>query len=261
MTQQPNQTLQAPDADAASREEALTDLFVTLADTLVAEFDVVELLDRLVDTCLGLFKVTAAAVLVLDTKNALRLVASSNKRAEELEIFQIQVDEGPCLDCARSLTPVLVPDLSADRDRWPHFSAAADIVGFKAVHAVPLRLRSQGIGGFGLFHSTPTQMSSGDVHAVQALADVATIGILQQQHAQQAVSLSDQLQGALNSRIAVEQAKGVIAESGNVEMDVAFDQLRRYSRDNNLKISRVAQAIATRELSPVTIIRHAQDRR
>ena len=250
----PSQLTSAQGAQAASREETLSNLFVALADTLVADFDVVELLERLVGTCLELFSVSAAGVLIFDAKRELRLVAASSERAEHLEVFQIQVDQGPCLDCARNRTPTSVTDLRTAKDRWPRFYPAAEIVGFQAVHAVPLRLRHEALGALGLFHSTPTALPDRDLHTVQALADVATIGILQQQHAQQAAIVTQQLQGALDSRVAIEQAKGVLAESGNITIDVAFDRLRRYARNHNLKLSQLAQAVTRREIRPSEIL-------
>jgi transcriptional regulator with GAF, ATPase, and Fis domain len=260
MSQPSQQSVPTTDGPTASREEKLADLFVTLADTLVADFDVVELLDRLVTACVELFDVSGAGVLLLDSNRRLRLVASSNERAEHLEIFQVQADEGPCLDCARSRTAVTVPDLEAERHRWPRFAAAADIVGFHAVHAVPLRLRAEAVGALGLFHGTPTDLPPRDLHTVQAIADVATIGILQQQHAHQASIMTDQLQGALDSRVAIEQAKGILAESSNITMDVAFQHLRRYARDHNLKLSAVAQTVVSRKLSAAVLLAAIQGR-
>jgi transcriptional regulator with GAF, ATPase, and Fis domain len=263
MTKQPTPTavegVQSGSREEASREKTLSELFVALADTLVADFDVVELLDRLVSTCIELFDVSAAGVLIFDKKGQLRLMASSNDRAEHLEVFQLQADEGPCLDCARGRTPISVSDLNTAKDRWPRFFEAARVVGFRAVHAVPLRLRSEGLGGFGLFHNSPTELSNRDLHAVQALADVATIGLLQQQHAHQAEIVTDQLQHALDSRVAVEQAKGILAESRNVTVDVAFEWLRRYARNHNLKLTQIARAISTREIRPDEIFRTAND--
>jgi GAF domain-containing protein len=251
-----NQPPTVPESEtwAASREQTLADLFVALADTLVADFDVVELLDRLVTTCVGLFDIAAAGVLLFDAKRRLQLMAASNERAEHLEVFQIQADQGPCLDCARSRKPVSISDLWLVRERWPRFQPAADIVGFRAVHAVPLRLRQEGLGTLGLFHTAPTELSTSRLHTAQALADVATIGILQQQHARHASLLTEQLQGALDSRVAIEQAKGILAENSGVSMDVAFDQLRRYARDHNLKLSDVALQVAARQLAPATVV-------
>ena len=250
-----NQPPSVPVAEvqAVPREQTLADLFVALADTLVDDFDVVELLDRLVASCVGLFDVAAAGVLLFDAKRHLQLMAASNDRAEHLEVFQIQADQGPCLDCARSRKPVSVVDVRSVSDRWPRFFPAAEIVGFRAVHAVPLRLRQEGLGALGLFHTAPTELSDSRLHTAQALADVATIGILQQQHARHASILTEQLQGALDSRVAIEQAKGILAENSRESMDVAFDQLRHYARDHNLKLSDVALQVVARQLAPATI--------
>jgi GAF domain-containing protein len=255
MSQQPQpETETTVVVRGGAREPALADLFVALADTLVDDFDVVELLDRLVHSCVELFDVTASGLLLLDGQHRLQLVASTSERAEELEVFQVQADEGPCLDCARTTTPVAVPDLQAERDRWPRFSSTAANLGFRAVHAVPLRLRSEALGALNLFHTEPTALPEADLHVVQALADVATIGILQQRHLSESSVVADQLQTALASRVAIEQAKGIIAESGDINMTMAFAQLRRYSRDRNLRLSDVASAIANRELAAATII-------
>jgi GAF domain-containing protein len=244
--------------DFGNRETILSDLFVALADTLVDDFDVAELLDRLVQTCVEVLDVAAAGVLLLDGRQRLNLVASTSHSVEELEVFQVQADEGPCLDCARTRRPLEVPDLDVGGSRWPRFSATARALGFRAVNALPLRLRSQAIGGLNLFHSEPMVMPARDVHVAQALADVATIGILQQQHVQQAAILTDQLEGALTSRIVIEQAKGILAQSGNVTMSVAFAQLRQYARDHNLKLSAVAQGTVDRDIAPATIVQGRQ---
>jgi transcriptional regulator with GAF, ATPase, and Fis domain len=244
----------SPEDEAGSREEILSDLFVALADTLGADYDAAEVFDRLVNACVEIFDVDSAAVLLLDPKGRLRLVASSDERAEQLELFQVQVEEGPCLDSARDRALVTSSDLKAEQDRWPRFAAAADIVGLRAVHAVPLRLRADGIGTLGLFYRTSRDLAKPEAHIAQALADVATIGFLQQQQVHQTSVTNQQLQGALDSRVSIEQAKGIIAEFGDIAMDVAFKLLRRYCRDNNLKLSQVARAIAERELPPATIV-------
>jgi transcriptional regulator with GAF, ATPase, and Fis domain len=245
----------APGDEAGSREEILSDLFVALADTLGADYDAAEVFDRLVNACVEIFDVDSAAVLLLDSKGRLRLVASSDERAEQLELFQVQVEEGPCLDSARDRALVTSSDLKAEQHRWPRFAAAADVVGLRAVHAVPLRLRTDGIGTLGLFYRTPQDLSKPNAHIAQALADVATIGFLQQQQqVHQTSVVNEQLQGALDSRVSIEQAKGILAEFGDIAMDVAFRLLRRYCRDNNLKLSQVARAIAERELPPAAIV-------
>ena len=240
-------SMQKPDAGSMqgsrSREEALAATFVMLADTLVDDYDVVELLDTLVRSCVEILGVTAAGLLLNDQKGNLAVVASSSEETRLLEICQLQSDEGPCLDCVRSGASVSSGDLGKDRARWPAFVAAALDAGFQSVFAVPMRLRDQTIGGLNLFSAAPVLASKADQGLAQALADVATIGILQQRSAHRSSLLAEQLQHALNSRIMVEQAKGVLAERHAVSMDVAFDALRRHARNNNLKLVEVARSV------------------
>jgi len=229
----------------SSREQALADAFVRLADTMVDDYDVVDLLDQLVHACVNVLGVSAAGLLLDDQKGNLALVASSSNETRLLELFQLQNNEGPCLDCVRTGTAVTSGDLDHDRERWPLFVPAAAMAGFRSVAAVPLRLRDQIIGGLNLFMDTPREVPPGDRQLAQALADVATIGILQQRSLHRSHVLSEQLQNALTSRIAIEQAKGVLSERGELTMDAAFDVLRRYARDHNLKVTEVANAVVT----------------
>ncbi|MCW2573275.1 MAG: hypothetical protein QOF18_1980 [Frankiaceae bacterium] len=244
--------IERPDPPLAerTREQVLAETFVGLADTLVDDYDVVELLDRLVGATVRLLGVTAAGLLLSDQKGNLAVVASSSEETHTLEMFQLQTDEGPCLDCVRTARPVTSIDLEADAERWPRFVPAALAAGFRSVVAVPLRLRDQTIGGLNLFHARSEPLTEGDQRLAQALADVATIGILQQRTAHRSSMLAEQLQHALNSRIAIEQAKGVLAERKSVNMDAAFDTLRSYSRNNNLKLSDVALAVVRGEIDP-----------
>lgn len=237
-------------AMSTTRERALAETFVTLADTLVDDYDVVDLLDRLVGACISLFGVTAAGLLLSDQRGHLSVVASSNEESRLLEVFQIQADQGPCLDCVRASASVTSGDLEADRARWPEFVPAAVGAGFRSVVAVPLRLRDETIGGLNLFDSRPALMSDEDRQLAQALADVATIGILHQRLLHRSSMLAEQLQQALNSRIIIEQAKGVVAERGGVGMDVAFETLRSYARSRNLKLSEVALDVVRGDIDP-----------
>jgi GAF domain-containing protein len=235
------------------RENLLADTFVTLADTLVDDYDVVELLDRLVNACVSLLGVTAAGLLLKDQKGNLAVVASSSEESRLLEIFQLQNDEGPCLDCIRTKNTAGSNDLEADREKWPLFVPAALEAGFRSVAALPLRLRDQTIGGLNLFHGGVHPLAADELRLAQALANVATIGILQQRSAHHSSVLAEQLQHALNSRVVIEQAKGVLAERHNVGIDAAFDALRRYARDNNRKLGEVAFAVVRGEIDPGTV--------
>ena len=225
------------------REQALADVFVVLADTLVDDYDVVDLLDRLTTACVDLLGVRAAGLLLDDQKGNLAVVASSSDEIRLLEVFQLQTNEGPCLDCFRTGAAVTSGDLAAEHARWPRFAAAAVSAGFASVAALPMRLRKQTIGALNVVHARAEPVSVRDQRLAQALADVATIGILQRRSAHRSSMMAQQLQHALNSRVAIEQAKGVLAERFAVDMETAFDALRRYARDHNLKLTDAAHAV------------------
>jgi GAF domain-containing protein len=168
-----------------SRERALAQIFVSLADTLVEDYDIVDLLDRLVGACLDLLDVAAAGLLLDDQQGHLVVMASSSEGAQLLEIFQLQNNEGPCLDSVRTGEVVVRGHLDAERERWPSFVPAALGAGFQSVAAVPLRLRAQVIGALNLFDPRAEPVTADDQWLAQALADVATISILQQRSIEQ----------------------------------------------------------------------------
>ena len=227
----------------ADREQALAATFVSLADTLVEDYDVVDLLDQLVRASVDLLGATAAGLLLDDQKGNLAVVATSSEETRLLEVFQLQNNEGPCLDCVRTKDPVSSDDLERDIERWTKFVPMALSAGFHSVAAVPLRLRAQTIGGLNLFQRPGRQFTESERRLAQALADVATIGILQHRSAHRSSMLAEQLQHALNSRVVIEQAKGVLAERHNISMAQAFDALRRYSRDHNIKLTEYAMSV------------------
>jgi GAF domain-containing protein len=160
-----------------------------------------------------------------------------------LELFEVQAEEGPCLDCFRTGNPVIDVALDTANERWPRFAVEAHAAGFGAVHALPMRLRGTVIGALNLFHERPGRLSEADVHAGQALADVATIAILQHRAALQAQQINVQLTNALNSRVIIEQAKGVLSERQGVDLEAAFRTLRQHARNHNLRLADVAASV------------------
>jgi GAF domain-containing protein len=232
----------------------LAERFVVLADTLVDDYDVVDLLDQLVTSCLDVLDVTAAGILLTDQRNSLQLMASSSEETRVLELFQLESDEGPCVEAVRSGAPVIVPDVRELRQSWPEFAVVAEAAGFLSVHAFPLRLRKETIGALNLFSTHAPPITVDEQRIAQALADVATIGILQQRSLHRAAILTEQLQSALNSRIVVEQAKGVLAEHAHIDVAEGFVLLRAYARGTRQKIGAVADDVVRRRLSPDEVI-------
>ena len=239
----------------SGREERLGRTLVELADTLVDDFDVVDILVLVTERCVELLDASAAGLLLADAHGTLHLMAATNEAIELVEIFQLQNNEGPCLDCFRTGEPTLVPDLASEDDRWPSFAPVARAAGFRAAHAFPLRLRGTTLGALNLFLPEPGHLARPDVTTAQALADLATIAILQHRQAREAQALTDQLQAALESRITIEQAKGVLAERAGVDVSEAFARLRRYARDTQRLLSDVAEDIVDGTLPATTIMR------
>ncbi len=226
-----------------SREAMLAKTLVELADTLVADFDVVELLTRLTDRCVDVLDVGAAGIMLVAPDGDPRVMASSSDAMRVLELFELQSQEGPCLDCYRMGKAVIGDDLPALVARWPRFAPEALAAGFHSVHALPMRLRGAVIGALNLFHDEVGEMREGDLEAAQSLADVATIAILQHRATIHAQLVNEQLSGALNSRIVIEQAKGMVAERAGIDMEGAFAALRSHARGHNLKLADVATAV------------------
>jgi GAF domain-containing protein len=228
-----------------SRETLLGRTLVELADSLVADFDVVELLTLLADRCVDVLDVGAAGIMLAAPDGDLRVMASSSEAMRVLELFELQAQEGPCLDCHRTGQQVANQDLATVTERWPRFAPEALAAGFQSVHALPMRLRGAVIGALNLFDTTTGVTQPDDLAAAQAFADIATIAILQHRAAQEAQVVNEQLHNALNSRVVIEQAKGMIAERQSLSMEDAFSTLRSYARNNNLRLSDVARDVIT----------------
>jgi len=238
--------------------QLVRDTFVALADTLVDDFDVIDFLDMLAERCVELLDVTAVGLLLADHRGTLSLAAASTENARLLELFQLQSQEGPCLDSFHSGQPVQCPDITEGIDRWPRFAPAVAQAGFAAVHALPMRLRDNVIGGMNLFNAEPVTLDAEVVALGQALANVATIGILHERTHRHRETVVEQLQTALNSRIAIEQAKGVLAERLKIDMTVAFTLLRDHARRTNQRLVDLATAVVDGTADATAIVAAAR---
>ncbi len=222
-----------------TREHRLTQVFIKLADTLVAEFDLVDFLGMLAEATVELIDVDAAGLMLADDHGVLHVMASSDDQAELLELFELQQNEGPCPECFRTGVPVVNVDLAG----WPDFAAAAAAGGFVSAHALPLRLRGQVIGAMNLFRSNTSPLTDEDIRLAQALADMATIGLLHERELRNQQELAEQLQHALDSRIVIEQAKGMLAERTGLSLPEAFTAMRSYARGRGCGLTSVAHGV------------------
>lgn len=243
---------------SGDREREVTEAFVALVNSLVDGFDVLELLSGLTADCARLLDIDSAGLLLADCRGALHVVAASSEATRSLELFQLQREQGPCLDCYRTGTPVSAADLSQETGRWPQFVEAAAESGFASVHAVPLRLRDAVLGTLGLFGEHAGPLPEEDLVLAHALAHVASVAIVHGHAVADANAIADQLQRALTSRVVLEQAKGVIAQRGELDMDDAFEVLRRFARDHNQRLADVGRAVVSREVPAQRLLDHAR---
>jgi transcriptional regulator with GAF, ATPase, and Fis domain len=230
------------------REQRLAEVFVELADTLVDEFDVVDLLQTLTERCVELVDTDAAGLMLDDQRGTLRLIAHTHESARLLELFELQQQEGPCLECFATGQVIANIDLATATDRWPVFAQAARDVGFGTSHAVPLRLRRQTIGALNLFTTGRRQLSEDHLAVAQGLADIATIGLLHARAVRDQVTLSEQLQSALQSRILIEQAKGVLSAQAGTSVAAAFILMRTHARRTGQPLTTLARAVIDGQL-------------
>lgn len=241
-----------------TREREVTQAFVSLASHLANGYDVVDLLNDLTVDCARLLEIASAGLLLADGRGVLHVMAASSERTRQLEVFQLQRADGPCRDCFLGRAAVSVPDLSAESTRWPQFVPAALEAGFASVHALPMRFRDSVLGALGLFGTTVGALRPQDLTLGQALADVASVALVQDTAATDRTAVNEQLQTALTSRVVLEQAKGVLAQKGELDMPQAFAALRQFARDHNLRLTKVAQEIVSRALPADAVLEHAR---
>jgi GAF domain-containing protein len=226
-----------------TRNAVLARMMVELADVLVDDFDIVDLLSMLTTRCVEVLDIAAAGIMLVDSGGDLRLMSSSDEMMRIVEIFEIQAQEGPCVDCFRTGVPVVNRDLTTSCTGWPRFAPVAVDAGYRAADAIPMRLRGQVIGALNLFRVETGSLNDEDVATAQALADIATIAILQNRRSIELRDVNAQLSAALTSRIVIEQAKGIIAERQRLSIDEAFGRLRRYARNHQLRLDDVATSV------------------
>ncbi len=221
----------------------LAEAFVEMADSLVDDFDLFEFLHQLTVRAADVSGASAVGLVLSDHRGQVRFIAANNESGKFMELLQLQNDEGPCLDCVVSGMPVVNADLAHAQDQWPTFAPAAIEAGFSSVHAFPMRLRLEVIGALNLFGDESTRFAADDVRVVQALADVATIAVLQERSIARAEAVTEQLQAALNSRVVIEQAKGALAQAEGISPSEAFEVLRSTARTSRRKLVDVATRV------------------
>lgn len=233
--------------------EQLLHVFVEVADTLVDDFDLIDFLHNVTDHAALISGASSVGLLLADQHDQLQFMAASTEGARHLELFQVQRSQGPCMDCYRTRQPVITPDLRQAADRWPDFVPQAERANIRSVHAFPMRLRNRVIGALNVFGETPLPLDADDVKVIQALADLATIAIIQERAISAAETLTQQLQGALNSRIVIEQAKGVVAQSNGVSVSEAFTLLRAHARGQHLRLTDLAHDVISGTTDPTAL--------
>jgi anti-anti-sigma factor len=236
-----------PRPPLVARDTLVTTTFVEIVEALVHDFDIVDVLTTLTTRCVDLLDAAAAGILLADGTGRLRVIGASTDQVEALELFQIQNEEGPCLDCYTTGKVVAANDLVA-ASPWPSFATRCSSAGYASVYAVPLRFNSEILGCLNLFMTAVSGLSVAEVALAQALADVATLAIAQSESHREPGIAGDRLQRALDGRIAIEQAKGMIAEHAGIDLHDAFQVLRTFARDNHRALTEVADALVAAQI-------------
>jgi GAF domain-containing protein len=240
--------------DERSRERRINTAFVTVADTLTTDFDLVDLLHALVEQCTEILDTDAGGLMLVNSFGQLQLMTSTSEGADFVEMMQLNAGSGPCIDCFSTGVAISVPNIQSSGGKWPAFQKAAMQHGFHSAHATPMRLRGQIIGTMNLFSSKRGALNERDAAVAQALTDIATIGLLHDRILREGANLAEQLHRTHDSRVFIEQAKGMIAHSRSITMDDAFTAMRSHARNNKLTIRALAEGISARTVSVQSII-------
>lgn len=240
---------------AKTREEKINDAFVAMTDALMNDYDIVDLLSTLLNDCTEILGVEAGGILLADSSGVLELVASTSEEAAVVETIIIAAGAGPCIDCFTTAQPVSVPDIDAVAGKWPKFHRTALDQGFRSTYAVPMRLRSEVIGVMNLLSSELGPLDEKDGRIAQALADIAVLGILHERNFRNPFVIQEQLHLALDTRILIEQAKGVLAQAEGLSMADAFNALREYGRANGVTLRSAAEGAVRRTITPTELVR------
>jgi len=230
-----------------TRERRVVEVFVELADTLVEDFDVVDFMHRLALRCVELLDCAEVGLLLADRSGSLQVIASSSERLDALDV--LGCDDGPCIECYSRASAIASEDLLTDYDRWPSFAPLAVKKGFCSARAIPMRLRRQTVGALVMLRTQTGRLDREDTPLAQGLADIASIALLQERALSESHELVTQLEGALSSRVIIEQAKGILAEQARISLDAAFLRLRAHARANNLRLADVARGLIDGQLS------------
>ncbi|MEU3464733.1 ANTAR domain-containing protein [Streptomyces sp. NPDC006733] len=235
-----------------SREQRIARTFVELADTLVEDFDVIDFLHQMTVRCQELLDVTSAAVFLAHPGLQLHSPAPCDSAPDLQRVLEAACDQGPAVDAHRTALTVATHDVADATARWPQFAPLLQHAGYPQATAVPMRLRQDVIGSLLLLHTGNQPLNADDLALVQALADVATIGLIQARALREQHTVTAQLHTALQSRIVIEQAKGILAARSNITPNQAFEALRQHARHHRILLRAVARDVIDNGLTPAT---------